>query len=61
MRLKGEKVMNLLKKFPKLGAVLIVGFFAAFLVSCEVELTDPEVIKSVRYTGVTINAPKNPS
>ncbi len=58
MRLKGEKVMNLLKKFPKLGAVLIVGFFAAFLVSCEVELTDPEVIKSVRYTGVTINAPE---
>ncbi|HOE77999.1 MAG TPA: hypothetical protein PKV63_05180, partial [Bacilli bacterium] len=50
--------MNLLKKFPKLGAVLIVGFFAAFLVSCEVELTDPEVIKSVRYTGVTINAPE---
>ena len=42
MRLKGEKVMNLLKKFPKLGAVLIVGFFAAFLVSCEVELTDPK-------------------
>ena len=48
--------MNLLK-FPKLGAVLIVGFSQPFG-SCEMELTDPEVIKSVRYTGVTINAPE---
>jgi len=50
--------MNLFKKFTKFGVALIISLFAVFLVSCDVELTEPETIKSVRYSGVTINAPE---